>query len=127
MSIVFPFHLHRRGPDSPNDDQQVVRDMIEQILLTTAGERVNRPDFGCGLLQMTFGTLGDVLETTLQTTIAGALQHWLGDLIQVEGVDVQSGLEAGLVQLHSPESTLLVSVRYIDLWTQQRQRVEIVR
>ena len=32
-----------------------MRDMIEQVLFTAPGERVNRPDFGCGLLQMVFG------------------------------------------------------------------------
>jgi len=125
MVIQFPFHLHRQGADNADDDQYVVRDMIEQVLLTTPGERVNRPDFGCGILQLTFGTLGDVLETTLQTTIAGALQHWIGDLIQVQAVTVQSGLQAGRVDLASPESSLLVTVQYVDLWTQQHRQVQV--
>jgi Bacteriophage baseplate protein W len=117
MPIEFPFHLHRRGADTADDDQYVVRDMIEQVLLTTAGERVNRPDFGCGLLQLTFGTLSDVLETTLQTTIAGALQHWIGDLIQVESVQVESGADL--------DSALLVTVSYVDVWSQQHRRTGI--
>jgi uncharacterized protein len=124
MVIEFPFHLHRRGTDTPDDEQRVVRDMIEQVLLTTAGERVNRPDFGCGLLQLTFGTLSDVLETTLQTTIAAALQQWIGNLIQVQDIEVQSGLEAGAA-MASPESSLLVTVSYVDLWTQQQHQVEV--
>jgi uncharacterized protein len=126
MAITFPFHLHRRGVDTPNDDPQVVRDMIEQVLLTTAGERVNRPDFGCGLLQLTFGTLSDVLETALQTTIAGALQHWIGDLVQVQSVRVESGLQSGLAaMLPSPESSLLVTVVYVDRWTQTQHQVQV--
>jgi phage baseplate assembly protein W len=124
MAIEFPFHLHRRGADTPADDQRVVRDMIEQVLLTTAGERVNRPDFGCGLLQLTFGTMSDVLETTLQTTIAGALQQWIGDLVQVQGIQVQSGLQAGAA-VASPESSLLVTISYVDVWTQQHHRIQV--
>jgi len=98
--------------------------MIEQVLLTTAGERVNRPDFGCGLLQLTFGTLSDVLESTLQTTVAGALQQWIGALIQVQSVQVETGLQAGAT-LSSPESSLLVTVSYVDLWSQQRHEVQV--
>lgn len=123
MAIRFPFHLHRQGADNANDDQYVVRDMIEQVLLTTPGERVNRPDFGCGLLQLTFGTLSDVVETALQTTIAGALQQWLGDLVQVQAVRVESGVPAGAVE--SPDSTLQVTVSYVDLWSQRQHQVEI--
>ncbi len=125
MEIRFPFHLHRQGADNAYDDQYVVRDMIEQVLLTTAGERVNRPDFGCGLIQLTFGTLSDVVETALQTTIAGALQQWLGDLVQVLAVRVQSGPGVSLEAGRSPESTLQVTVSYIDLFTRQQHAVEI--
>lgn len=116
MAIGFPFYLHRPAVLGQTEDQAgQVRDLIEQVLFTSPGERVNRPDFGCGLLQLTFGTLGDALETTLQATVAGALQHWLGDVLQVIAVDVSAR-----------DSTLSVAVRYVDLQsqTQREERFE---
>ena len=50
------------------------------------GERVNRPDFGCGLLQLVFAPNSVELAATLQALVQGALQQWLGSLIRVNEV-----------------------------------------
>jgi len=71
---------------SSEDDH--IRDMIYQVLFTNPGERVNLPEFGCGLLQLVFMPNSDVLATATQFTVQGALQHWLGDVIQIEKVEV---------------------------------------
>jgi hypothetical protein len=62
--------------------------MIHQVLFTNPGERVNRPDFGCGLLQLVFMPNSEALAAATQFTVQGALQRWLGDVIQVERVEV---------------------------------------
>lgn len=67
-----------------------VRDMIEQFLFTNHGERVNRPDFGSGLLQMIFAPNSQELASTLQFTIQAGLQRWLGDVLEVLNLDVSS-------------------------------------
>ena len=54
MNIDFPFHSDSRGRTATTDDDDHIRDMIEQFLFTNPGERVNRPDFGSGLLQLVF-------------------------------------------------------------------------
>ena len=72
------------------------------MLFTAPGERVNRPDFGSGLLQLVFAPNSDELAATTQVLVQGALQQWLGDLISVEEVQVEA-----------VDATLTVIVRYI--------------
>src|SRR5215213_6935890 len=90
MNIDFPFHFDARGRTAATTDDGHIRDLIEQLLFTSPGERVNRPDFGSGLLQLVFAPTSDELATALQFTIQAALQRWLGDLIELQSVEVTS-------------------------------------
>ena len=90
LHIDFPFHVDGRGHTALTGDDDHVRDMIEQILFTAPGERVNRPDFGSGLIQLVHGPNSPELATALQFTIQAALQRWLGDVAEVASVDVES-------------------------------------
>ncbi len=102
MNIDFPWHFDTRGRTAATDDADHVRDMIEQLLLTSPGERVNRPEFGSGLLQMVFAPNSPELAAALQFTIQAALQQWLGDLIDVKSLEVTSA-----------DSTLQVVLEYV--------------
>ena len=97
MNIRFPFQFDNKGRTAETDEDQHIRDMIGQVLFTAPGERVNRPDFGSGLMQLVFEPNSDELATTTQFLVQGALQHWLGDLIEVNEV-----------QVNNEDSTLLV-------------------
>ena len=88
-----PFHFDGRGRTAVTDSDDHVRDMIYQVLFTNPGERVNRPDFGCGLLQLVFMPNSDALAASTQFLIQGSLQRWLADVIEVENVTV-SNLDA---------------------------------
>lgn len=88
MNIDFPLHFDSRGRTAATDDDDHIRDMIEQLLFTNPGERVNRPDFGSGLLQLVFAPNSPELAATLQFTMQAALQQWLGDLIEVQALEV---------------------------------------
>ena len=90
MNIDFPFHFDNRGRTATTSDDDHIRDMIEQLLFTNPGERVNRPDFGSGLLQLVFAPNSPELAATLQFTMQAALQRWLGDLIEVQALEVTS-------------------------------------
>jgi uncharacterized protein len=90
MNIDYPFHFDGRGRTAFTDHEDHIRDMIEQFLFTNPGERVNRPDFGSGLLQMVFAPNSVELAATLQLTIQAGLQRWLGDLIEVQSVVAES-------------------------------------
>lgn len=90
MNIDFPFRIDGRGRTAETADDDHIRDMIEQLLFTSPGERVNRPDFGSGLLQMVFQPNSTELAAALQFTLQGSLQQVLGDRIQLLGVEVTS-------------------------------------
>ena len=85
-----PFHISGEGRTAPTSAGDHVRDMIYQVLFTNPGERVNRPDFGCGLLQKVFAPNSEVLAATTQFLVQGSLERWLGDVIQTEQVRVSS-------------------------------------
>jgi len=116
MNIDFPFHFDNRGRTGATDDEDHIRDMIEQVLFTSPGERVNRPDFGSGLMQLVFAPNSEELATATQFLVQGALQQWLGDLILVEKVEVES---------HDAE--LRVLIQYVVRRTQVRQVAEFKR
>ena len=117
MQLDYPYDFDSRGRTAETgDDDEHIRDLIEQVLFTTPGERVNRPTFGSGVLQLIFAPNSEALASATQMTVQGALQQWLGDLIQVEAVEVQS-----------EDSTLSVLVQYTVRRNQQRQVAQFVR
>lgn len=106
INIDFPFAFDRRGRTALTGDDDHVRDMIEQLLFTRPGERVNRPDFGSGLLQMVFAPNSPEIAAALQFTLQAALQRYLGDVINV-----------GSLQVTSNDSILQVDLSYTVLAT----------
>jgi len=102
INIDFPFHFDGRGRTASTGDDDHIRDMIEQLLFTSPGERVNRPDFGSGLLQMVFAPNSPELAAALQFTTQAALQRHLGDLIDLQTLEVTA-----------VDSTLNVVVKYL--------------
>src|SRR5205807_4964239 len=99
MHLGYPFHFDNRGhtAEAASYDEHI-RDMIEQILFTAPGERVNRPNFGCGVRQLVFVPNSDAQTAAAQFLIQGALQQEMGDLIEVDAVDVEND-DASLVVL----------------------------
>jgi phage baseplate assembly protein W len=88
MNIDYPFAFDRRGRVAETLRDDHVRDMIEQLLFTGPGERVNRPDFGSGLQQLVFAPNSMELAAALQFTMQASLQRWLGDVISVDSLSV---------------------------------------
>lgn len=116
MHVDFPFHIDRGGRTATTGEADHLRDLIEQVLFTTPGERVNRPEFGSGLLQVVFAPLSDELAATLQFTVHASLQQWLGDRIEV-----------GEVTVSIDDATLRVSVHYRPLQRDEARVAEFER
>ncbi len=89
-NIDFPFHFDSRGQTAVTDDDEHIHDMIEQFLFTHTGERVNRPEFGSGILQLIFAPNSPELASTLEFTVKAGLQQWMNDLIEVQELEVSS-------------------------------------
>jgi uncharacterized protein len=97
--LDYPFRFDGRGGVATTGDEDHLRDLIHQVLFTNPGERVNRPDFGCGLLQLVFMPNSDALAAATQFTVQGALDRWLGDLIEVVQVSVTAEVAQLQVQV----------------------------
>lgn len=116
MNIDFPFHFDSRGRTASTGESDHIRDMIEQLIFTSPGERVNRPDFGSGLLQLIFAPNSPELAATVQFTLQAAIQRWLGDVIDLQDLDVRAS-----------ESTLAIDLQYIIRRTNEQQSITLTR
>jgi phage baseplate assembly protein W len=116
MQIDFPYHVDPRMRTAETSEEDHIRDLIEQVLFTNPGERVNRPSFGAGLDQLVFGPAASAMVTTVQTLAQGALQQWLSDRVRVEGVEVTV-----------EEATLRITVQYSLVRNQERRVVVLER
>lgn len=99
--IAFPFRIGARGRTDTSDEARHVEELIEQVLFTAPGERVNRPTFGSGLHELVFAPGGAELAQATQMLVQGALQQWMGDRVVVDAVEATSS-----------DATLRVTVRY---------------
>jgi phage baseplate assembly protein W len=111
----FPFVVDPSGSVEPDPNEDVdLRGKIIQVLFTAPGERVHLPDFGCGLLNLVFDPNNTILAAATEFTIGQALSRWLGDLILVNGVDVESA-----------DETITVEVAYTKRVDLSRQAVRV--
>jgi phage baseplate assembly protein W len=99
--VAFPFQVTPHGRVASATWERHVEQMIEQVLFTAPGERVNRPDFGCGVMELVFAAESDALVTATQFLVQGSLQRWLGEVIVVSAVLVRAD-----------DSTFSVTVQY---------------
>jgi uncharacterized protein len=86
--LRFPLRLDTSGRTALADDERYLKGLVEQVLFTRPGERVNRPDFGSGIDALVFTPAGDELASATQALVHGAVQRHLGELIQVDKVEV---------------------------------------
>ena len=114
--FAYPFRIDHTGRVATVDRDDHVRQLIEQLLFTIPGERVNRPTFGSAVHNLVFVPNNPELTTTIQYMLRSSLQQWLGDVIHVEAVQVES-----------EEATLRVTVQYVLRHTQQRQIAQYQR
>jgi uncharacterized protein len=116
MHVDHPFHFDFRGHTAETDDEDYIRDLIELVLFTAPGERVNRPTFGCGVRQLVFAPNSEALAAATQITVQGALQQWLGELIEAQSIEVSND-----------DAVLNLRIRYVIRRTQRQQTATFTR
>lgn len=114
MNVAFPYQIDDQGLTARATAQEHVRQLVEQVLLTATGERVNRPSFGCGLARLVFTAPRSETLTALKAMVQAELQQNLSDVVRIQAVDVKTD-----------ESQLDVTVAYIDLADQARYTLRI--
>src|ERR1043166_4273607 len=97
----FPFRVDSLGQVATDTGDANIRAKIFQVLLTSPGERVQTPDFGCGLRDLVFDPNNEILAATTEFTVRKSLQRWLAEDIIVQAVDI-----------HNDESSVMVEVAY---------------
>jgi phage baseplate assembly protein W len=106
IDVAFPYGLDDRGRTATATYNDHVEQMLELLLLTRPGERVNQPTFGCGVLDHVFAPNSPEIAAALNVTIAAAISLWLQDVILVTALDVTA-----------QDSQLIVNIGYTVLAT----------
>jgi uncharacterized protein len=109
-NISFPYQFDGRGRTQQAALQDYIKQLVEQVLFTSPGERVNLPDFGSGLLQLPFAPNNVEKAAATQFTVQAALQKWLSNYIKVQSVVASAR-----------EGLLTVTVTYLPLNTDVTQ------
>lgn len=91
-----------------------VEQMVRQLLLTSPGERVDLPQFGCGLQALVFAPMSDALAATVQLRVLQAVNQWLAGIVTAAQVAVVTSDENGALQ----PGTLQVTLTYTVVETQ---------
>ena len=86
--MTFPFQVSDRGVASTSPRARVVRQQLEQLLMTIPGERVNRPDFGCGIQRLVFSGASPEAAAAAEYVIGTSIRRFLRDLVELDAVRV---------------------------------------
>ncbi|HEU0002435.1 MAG TPA: GPW/gp25 family protein [Ktedonobacteraceae bacterium] len=116
MNIAYPLSITDEGLVATTGYSQHIEQLIEQVLFTMPGERVNLPDFGTGITRLIFSPGNAEMVSATQFLIQGALQQWLGSLIQVQAV-----------QVIAEDSALNVTIQYMVRQTKQAHIANFTR
>jgi hypothetical protein len=126
QDYAFPFRIEAASRQAAQTNYAThVQQMIRQVLLTTPGERVNLPEFGCGLRQLLFAPHSEALDATTQLIVFQALNRWLAGQIEVKAVNVvPPGSTTDQGELVD-QAQLLIQIEYVLIETQANQRLEV--
>lgn len=115
-SIRYPFSIDGGYGTlaEETDYSRHVEQMMRQVLFTSPGERVNRPDFGCGIRRMVFAPNSEVSANLSQVMINQSLEKWLGTIIEVNEVEVKN-----------TEEKLEIKIVYMLRATQERRYLNL--
>jgi uncharacterized protein len=122
QDYAFPFQIDSASQQTAQAGYAAhVDQMIRQLLLTDPGERVDLPQFGCGLRSLVFAPNSDALAATVQLRVIQGLNQWLADVVNVVAVTVGAGQGGAPVE----PGTLEVTVTYTLVETQTNQAVTV--
>jgi Bacteriophage baseplate protein W len=117
QDYAFPFQIDAASQQTAQAGYPAhVDQMVRQLLLTSPGERVNRPQFGCGLRSLVFAPNSDALAATVKLRVIQGLNQWLAGVVTVVDVTVGGSAAPG---------TLEVTVTYTLVETQATRAVTV--
>lgn len=113
--MSFPFRLGEDGPET-STRMDHIREQVEQVLFTSPGERVFRPEFGFGARQHVFEPNAQPLWELARGRLFGSLVEALAGEVDPKTLKVEVGPGPG-----QPE-VLLVQISYTIAALQKEER-----
>jgi len=118
---AFPFRIDpASGQAAQTPYQAHVDQMIRQVLLTSPGERIDLPEFGCGLRQLIFAPHSSALDATTNLIVLQALNRWMAGIIKVQKVQVVP------VESTDDPAQLQIQIQYTMLATQTSGQLQVL-
>jgi phage baseplate assembly protein W len=88
--LSYPFRIGPNGrPVQVTSIEEHIRDELEQLLLTSPGERLFLPEFGVGLQKLSFGNLNESNLALAKTVFTEKLAKWLGNRIIPDELELE--------------------------------------
>ncbi len=115
--MSFPFRIGENGAEKSTRAQHI-REQIMQVLFTSPGERVFRPDFGFGARQHVFEPNAIPLWEAVQSRLHGSLTEALAGEVDPKTLQVEVGATKD-----NPEQ-LLVRISYVLAALQKEEKHE---
>lgn len=116
QAMSFPFRVTELGAAALSTRRQVVRESLEQLLMTIPGERVNRPNFGCGIQRLVFDGTDPLALATAEYVVSTSVRQYLGELLTLDAVRVTV-----------EDSTVLVDILYTLVGTGEESALTIAQ
>lgn len=85
---AFPIETNRHGEIRLVEGEKDIEQAVRLILSTAPGERVMRPEFGCGIHRYAFSTVDTTTLTVIEDEVGDALARW-EPRIEVLAVDAE--------------------------------------
>jgi hypothetical protein len=99
----FPVKIKAENQIAMSEYEEDIKEAIWIILSTAKGERVMRPDFGCGIHDFVFAAINTSNLTLIETSVREALTSWEP---RIELIEVK------VITDMIPEGKLLINIEY---------------
>lgn len=109
-ALRFPFGIADRGAARSVPREEQIGQQLEQLLFTIAGERVDRPAFGCGVQRLVFEGASPTSAATAEYTISINIRRYMTDIIILDAVRVTTD-----------DTTLYVDILYTIVETMEER------
>jgi phage baseplate assembly protein W len=119
--MAFPFQVGSSGLPAATSDEDLIKESLIQIVLTSKGERVMRPEFGSGAFTYVFESNDQLLSSAVRNSVANAIGQF-EPRVAVQRIDVQKAKNDGE---YSYADSIIVTVYYIVLSTQNQDSVSV--
>lgn len=111
--ISFPFKAGTATFPEQSTDNDLIKQSIIRIIMTSKKERIMRPTFGSGVMARVFDNNDALTASLLQAEVYSAIGRFEPRAL-VRGVDIEQS-----------DSTMLITIRYIVVATQQQDSVSL--